>query len=200
MTQLGELELKDAAKAAGGNWQNFKCFIWFRDKELKNPEDWAVIYTHLRDSGLLDQSNAAVIRKAMLPFTKGNDPDVVFESHSHWAVGNISGFSVRVRKRGRITKAFRTYHEQAVRMEEYPILDEHDYSERECNAAYENVGEAAWRLKNEFSLPDDWQDDVYNWLSEHREHALENTSDEGGCPSESDLQAAFENLGYECAA
>ena len=85
-------------------------------------------------------------------------------------------------------------------MEEYPSLDEHDYSERESDAAYENVGEAAWRLKNEFSLPDDWQDDVYNWLSEHREHALENTSDEGGCPSESDLQAAFENLGYECAA
>ena len=114
--------------------------------------------------------------------------------------GEIRGFSVRVFKRGRITKAFRNYHEQAVRMEEYPILDEHDYSERESDAAYENVGEAAWRLKNEFSLPDDWQDDVYNWLSEHREHALENTSDEGGCPSESDLQAAFENLGYECAA
>ena len=197
---LGELELKDAAKEAAGNWRKFECFIWFRNQELKKPEDWSVIYTHHRDSGLLDQSNAAVIGKAMMPFTNGNDPDVIFESHSHWAVGSISGFSVRVFKRGRITKAFRTYHELTERMADYPILDEHDYSERESDATYENVGEAAWRLKNEFSLPDDWQSEVYSWLSEHRDHALENTSDQGGYPDESDLTAAFAALGYECAA
>lgn len=39
---------------------------------------------------------------------------------------------------------------------------------------YENVGEAAWRLKQEFDLPEDWQSEVYSWLSDHREHALEN--------------------------
>lgn len=113
MTRLGELDLTHAAKEAAGNWQRFNCFVWFRDNELKKPEDWAVIYTHNRDSGLLDQSNAAVIRKAMMPFTDGDDPDVVFESRSHWAVGHVDGFSMRVFKRGRITKAFRTYHELA---------------------------------------------------------------------------------------
>lgn len=198
--RLGELDLKDAAKEAAGNWQRFKCFVWYRDEELKNPEDWAVIYTHHRDSGLLDQSNASVINKAISPFTNGNDPDLVFESHSHWAVGSISGFSVRVFKRGRITKAFRTYHELAVQIEEYPILDEHDYSERESNATYENVGEAAWRLTTDFNLPDDWQSDVYSWLSEHRDNALENSSDQGGWPDDDALQAAFEALGYERAA
>ena len=44
MTRLGELDLKHAAKEAAGNWQRFNCFVWFRDKELKKPEDWAVIY------------------------------------------------------------------------------------------------------------------------------------------------------------
>ena len=67
MTRLGELDLKDAAKDAAGNWQDFKCFVWYRDRDLKKPEDWAVIYTHNRDSGLLDQSNAAVIAKAAPP-------------------------------------------------------------------------------------------------------------------------------------
>lgn len=200
MTQLGELDLKDAAKQTAGNWQHFKCFVWDRDSELKKPEDWAVIYTHNRDSGLLDQSNAGVIRKAMLPFTDGEDPDVVFESHSHWAVGHVDGFGIRVLKRGRITKAFRVYHELAERMAEYPILDESDYSERESNATYENVGEAAWRLKGEFSLPEDWQSDVYSWLSDHRDRALENTDDQGGYPDESDLKAAFAALGYQQAA
>ncbi len=200
MTRLGELDLKDAAKDAAGNWQRFNCFVWFRDKELKKPEEWAVIYTHNRDSGLLDQSNASVIAKAMLPFTEGDAPDVVFESHHHWAVGHIDGFSVRVFKRGRVTKAFRTYHDLAVKMDEYPILDESDYSEREYEATYENVGESAWRLKQQFSLPDDWQSDVFGWLSDHRDHALENVDDQGGWPEESDLQAAFEALGYQRAA
>lgn len=200
MTQLGELDLKEAAKDAAGNWQRFQCFVWYRDRELTKPEDWALIYTHNRDSGLLDQSNAAVINKAMLRFSKGNDPDVVFESHNHWAVGYVDGFSIRVFNRGRITKAFRTYHELAERMDEYPILDESDYSERELNATYENVGEAAWRLKQEFSLPDDWQSDVYSWLSDHRDRALENRDDQGGYPDEDDLEAAFEALGYQRAA
>lgn len=200
MTRLGELDLEVAAKQAAGNWQRFSCFVWFRDKELKKPEDWAVIYTHNRDSGLLDQSNAAVINKAMLPFGEADDPDVVFESHSHWAVGHVDGFSIRVFKRGRITKAFRTYHELAERIADYPILDESDYSERELNATFENVGEAASKLKQEFTLPDEWQSDVYSWLSDHRDHALENVDDQGGWPKDGDLEAAFEALGYQRAA
>ena len=200
MTRLGELDLKDAAKDAAGNSQRFQCFVWYRDRELKRPQDWAVIYTHNRDSGLLDQSNAAVIRKAMMSFTEGDDPNVVFESHTHWAVGHVDGFSIRVFRRGRITKAFRTYHELAERMADYPILDENDYSERELNATFENVDLAAWKLKQEFSLPEDWQSDVYSWLSDHRDHALENTDDQGGWPDDDDLEAAFEALGYQRAA
>jgi hypothetical protein len=200
MTRLGELDLKEAAKDAAGNWQRFSCFVWYRDRELKKPEHWAVIYTHNRDSGLLHQSNAAVIAKAMLPFTEGDNPDVVFESHHHWAVGHVDGFSLRVFRRGRITKAFRTYHDLAVKMDEYPILDESDYSEREYEATYENVGEAAWRLKQQFSLPDDWQSDVFSWLTDHRDNALENVDDQGGWPDEDDLKAAFSALGYQRAA
>lgn len=200
MTRLGELDLEDAAKQAAGNWQRFSCFVWYRDRELKKPETWSVIYTHNRDSRLLDQSNAAVINKAMLPFSKGDDPDVVFESHNHWAVGHVDGFSIRVFKWGLITEAFRTYHELAEQMAEYPILDESDYSERELDATFENVNEAAWRLKGEFTLPDDWQISVYDWLSNHRDHALENVDDQGGWPEEDDLKAAFTALGYQLAA
>jgi hypothetical protein len=200
MTRLGELDLIDAAREAAGNWQKFKCFAWYRNSELKKPEFWSVVYTHNRDSGLLDQSNAAVINKAMLPFSEGNDPDVVFECHNHWAVGHVDGFSIRVFRRGRITKAFRKYHELAEQMANYSILDENDYSEREFNATYENVGQAAWRLKQDFELPDDWQSEVFSWLSDHRDNALESRDDNGGWPGEDDLEAAFEALHYQRAA
>lgn len=197
MNKLGDLDLIDAARAAAGNWANFSCFIWFRQSELNKPENWTIIYTHNRDSGLLDQSNASVITKAMQPFAKGKDPDVVLESHHHWAVGHADGFSIRVFRRGRITKAFRTYYELAVQMADYPILDEDDYSERELEATLENIDLAAWKFKKSYALPkDEWLDQVYGWLSDNRNNALENTDDQGGWPDEDDLEAAFTALGY----
>lgn len=197
--KLATLELDDAAKQAAGNWQSFNCFVWFRDRELNDADQWAVIYTSNRDSGLLDQSNAAVIEKAMQPFTEGDEPDVVLESHSHWAVGHVDGFSVRVFKDGDITKAFKTYHELACQLEDYPILDESDYSEREYEATLDNIKDAAWRLKNDFDLPEDWQYQVYRWLSDNRCGEIENTDDQGGYPSDEALKEAFDALGFEAS-
>ncbi len=145
---------------------------------------------------MLDQSNAAFIAKALEPFTEGDDPDVVFESHAHWAVGFIAGFSIRVFRDGEITEAFKTYHELAQRMDDYPILDESDYSERELEATLENIDDAAWRLKNEFDLPEGWEGEVYSWLSDNDSSEVENRDDCGGYPSEEALRAAFAALGY----
>ena len=197
MTQLGEMTLEDAAQEAAGNWQKFRCFVWWREREMKDAHEWAIIYTSHRDSGLLDQSNAAVIAKALEPFTKGKNPNVVMESHSHWAVGHVDGFSLRVFRRGKITKAFCVYHELAEQMEAYPILDETDYSNREFEATFENLPLAAWRIKDRFKLPKDWESEVYSWLSDNRCSALENTDDQGGWPDEDDLEAAFVALSYE---
>ncbi|MGE3408670.1 MAG: hypothetical protein AB7I37_17760 [Pirellulales bacterium] len=194
---LGTLDIEEAAQKAAGNWQRFNSFVWFRDKEVEDAEKWAIVYTHNRDSGLLDQSNASVISKAMAPFAESADPDVVFESHTHWAVGHVDGFSLRVfDANGEITEAFRTYHELAQAMDEYPFLDESDYSDREYEATLENIADAAWRLKNEFDLPEGWESDVYSWLSDHRSGEVENKDDRGGYPSEEALRDAFTALGY----
>jgi len=193
---IAEMSVKDAAKATAGNWRKFDCFVWFKADELNDADNWAIIYTHHRESGLLDQSNASVFRKTLQPFTKGNDPDVVFESHSHWAVGHIDGFSVRVFKRGRVTKAFRKYHELVEQKEIYSILDETDYSIREYEATVCNIADAAWRLKDELDLPENWIGDVYEWLSENECYELENVGDQGGYPSEEALRRAFDTLGY----
>lgn len=200
MPTLGTLDLEYAAKKAAGNWQRFDSFVWFRDKDVEDADQWAIIYTHNRDSGLLDQSNASVIAKAMAPFTEGDDPDVVFESHSHWAVGHVDGFSIRVFDgNGEITEAFRKYHELAEAKEDYPILDEQDYGERELEATLENIADAAWRLKSEFTLPEGWVWQVYDWLSENRSGEIENRDDQGGYPSEEAMREAFDALGFEKA-
>jgi hypothetical protein len=195
-TSLGELTLEEAAKQAAGNWRNFECFLWHRQSELDDSDNWSIMYTHHRDSGLLDQSNASVIEKALESFTEGDEPDVVFESHSHWAVGHVDGFSIRVFRDDETTEAFKTYHELGERLVDYPVLDEEDYSRREYEATLENIVDTAWRLKNEFDLPDGWEGDVYDWLSENSPGAIENRDDQGGCPTEDELKEAFESLGY----
>jgi len=194
--RIGELDLEDAAQEAAGNWKRFDSFYWFRD-DIDDADNWAIIYTHHRESGLLDQSNAQVINTVLEPFTDGDDPDVVMESHNHWAVGHIDGFSLRVFQDGKITDAFRKYHELAEAMDQYPILDESDYSERELDATYENIPLAAYGVKDDYELPEDWAEHVYDWLSNHRCHALENVDDQGGWPDEDDLRAAFDALGYQ---
>ncbi|MGE3406437.1 MAG: hypothetical protein AB7I37_06440 [Pirellulales bacterium] len=195
---LGTLDIDEAAQKAAGNWQRFDSFVWFRDKEVADADRWAIIYTHNRDSGLLDQSNASVIAKAMAPFALADDPDVVFESHSHWAVGHVDGFSLRVfDSNGEITEALQRYHELAQAMDEYPILDESDYSDREYESTIENIVDAAWRMKKEFTLPEGWESDVYSWLSDHRPGEVENRDDRGGYPSEEALKLAFTALGFQ---
>lgn len=196
MTTLATMTVEEAARAAAGNWRRFNCFAWFRQKEIDRPDDWSIFYTHHRDSGLIDLSNAGIIRKELEPFADSDDPDVVFETHSSWLVGWMEGFSLRVFKRGRLTKAFRVWHELQERMDTYPILDESDYSEREFNATLENISLMAWRLAKQFTLPEGWECAVYDWLSQHNDSALENTDDQGGCPSEDEIEEAFVALGY----
>lgn len=197
MTALGEMTLEDAAKEASGNWQHFTCFVWSREREIEDSDTWAIFYTHNRDSGLLDQSNADQIANALAHFTDTDDPDVVFESHDHWAVGHVDGFSIRVYRDGQITEAFKSYHDLMEQLDDYPILDEEDYSRREFEATLENLADSAWRLKHEYELPDGWESEVYSWLSDQRPSAVENKGDQGGYRTEDNLRDAFDALGYE---
>ncbi|MCA9109535.1 MAG: hypothetical protein KDA52_06290 [Planctomycetaceae bacterium] len=198
--RIGDLSVEEAAQASVGNWMRFECFCWDRKSEIDDPENWAIVYTHHRDSGLLDLSNAYVIRKTLRPFALGEDPDVVFESHSHWAVGHIDGFSVRVLCDGQPTEAFVAYHQLAQSKAEYPILDEQDYSHREYEATVENIVDAAWNVRDEYDLPDDWQYEVFDWLSDNEPGEVENCDDQGGYPSEESLLSAIEALGFRQAA
>ena len=130
------------------------------------------------------------------PFGERDDPDVVFESHAHWAVGHVDGFSIRVCRDGEITDAFRTYHGLMEQLDAYPILDESDYGSREYEAALENIADAAWHIRSIFDLDDGWEAQVHDWLSAHRSGAVENRDDRGACPSKHNLQDAVTALGY----
>ena len=166
---------------------------------MEDADQWAIIYSHNRDSGLLDQSNAAVIEKALEPFTEGDDPDVVFESHPHWAVGHVDGFSIRVfdgtarspRRSGR-TSSLRSRW-RSTRSWTRAIT-----REREYEATLENIEDAAWQAEagvrpaGRLGRATSIRGSPTTTRAE-----IENRDDQGGYPSEESLRAAFEALGYK---
>jgi hypothetical protein len=185
--------IESTAKEMAGNWRKFSCFVWTRDYDLEDADNWMIWYLSGRDAGLLAQSNHNEVAKLLGPFTEGDDPDVVAESHSHCAVGSLAGWSIRVYgKDGQITDAFNTYCGIKARLDDYPILYESDYSEREHEATLENYRSEMW--DREKQLPQGWASEVYSWFSDNgHEQYTENQDDQGGyAPKEAILEALHE--------
>ncbi len=131
---------EDLAKKLVGNWKKFESFGWHDAPE--DADQWAIVYTHNRDSDALARSNAHVIGEAMAPFLTGeDDADAMSEHHGHWACGWIDGYAIRVRNaEGALTSAFLAYAELHASMADYPVLDETHFSETE-----EKEAEETWR-------------------------------------------------------
>jgi hypothetical protein len=137
-----------------------------------------------------------VIAEAIRSFSESENTDFVFESHSHWAVGHVDGFSIRVNRDGEITEAFHTYYGLMEQLDGYPVLDEADYSSLEYDAVLENIEEAAWRFKPTYYLRDGWEAEVHEWFSVCRPGAVANKDDRGADPSVRELLDAFDGLGF----
>lgn len=188
------MKLDEFAIEMAGNWKKFVCFVWHRGYALADADNWTVYYTAGRDAGLLAQSNHAEIAKRLASFMEGDEADVVAETHSHWAVGYLDGFSIRVFKPdGSITPAFEELHRIREALDDYPVLNESDYSEREYQATLENYRNEMWGQPD---LPEGWEDEVYSWFSDHcQDRYIENRDDQGGYAPREKLVEALQDLG-----
>ena len=195
--RLGEMELEAAAKAAAGNWRHFDCFCWHR--QPNDADQWAIVYTHNRDSGLLDQSNAAAIEAALEPFTEGDDPTVVFESHFHWAVGHVDGASIRVYRRGCNHQGVPYLPRPGPAYGRLPGPRRERLQQPGIRSDPGKPPRCRLEAENEYELPEGWEGAVYGWFSENDCSAIESSDDQGGYPTEDQLRAAFEALGYRQA-
>ena len=187
-------EVEGAAKALAGNWRDFDCFAWSRGYEIQDADQWMIWYTSSRDAGLLEQSNEQAINDRLRPFSEGDDPDVVFERHSHFAVGYLDGFSMRVvGGNGTVTPAFEEFCRIKEALEDYPILNEQDYSEREYLETLDNYSSEMWSERN---LPEGWEAEVYSWFTDHGlDEFIENRDDRGGWAPREKIVEALQALG-----
>lgn len=195
MTRTVQADYETLASDAAGNWQRFDSFAWHARHDHDDADKWCIVYTSSRDSRLLDESNAAAIEKILAPYLEADDPDIIAERHNHWAVGYVDGYAIRVYDvNGTITPAFRAWCDIVASLEDYPLLDEEDYSRREYDATLANIESELRRV--EYELPDDASSAIFSWLWDNEQREVESRDDQGGYPSREALERACESLGY----
>ena len=183
---------EDMAKELRGNWRKFEGFAW--DYAPEDPDEYGVVDTHNRDSGLIAQSNAAAIEKELKSF---EGEDCYATRFNHWGHGWLEGYVVRVYQRGSTTEftpAFLKLVELELALADSPLLDDSDYYAREHERAVEAIEEHHWILNDP---PEDWAKQVFSWLWQHNQSELENVDDQGARPSEKAVKAACVALGFD---
>ncbi len=116
------------------NERGFGSYVRWSDRR-DMAHQWAVVNTSNRDADALTRSNARIIARELAPFLK-QGRDVFATSASHWACGHVDGYEIRVyTATGQITRAFWTYALLAISLEDYPVLDEDDWSQEESDDA-----------------------------------------------------------------
>lgn len=190
-------DIASAAKLSAGNfltWRDYYC----GDDSL--DEKWAIFYTHGRDSRLMAESNAAAIEKELDRFVNEDveSPDAKEYSASHWAVGWVDGYAIRVyRDDGSITEAFETYCGIQERLSDYPLLDEGGHSRREYEATLKNIESELYNFDYEFSgANEELAKEIYSWLWGNDQEEVYSVDDCGGYPDEDALESALRALGY----
>jgi len=177
------------AKELRGNWRRFESFAWHRRYDLDDPEEWGIVYTHNRDSNLLEESNADVIKARLEPFLEVEEPDLCYEEHNHWAVGWVGGWSVRCLRDGEPTEAFKALRELMEAARE-GIIDEEDYYARLGEAADQAIEDQCRSFIMD-DPPEDWVSKVYEYLREHHPEELDDECHMGPYPSEAVCKKAL---------
>lgn len=121
-----------------------------------------------------------------------------FETHrfGHWGPG---WFEIIVVRPG--SACHREAQAIAAAVSNYPVLDESDYCEREHEATMSNLEDVISTVWNRLDGSDDYQSppnagEVWRWLCDNEQSALESRDDRGAYPSEESVERALEDLGY----
>lgn len=172
-----------------------KLWAYPRDYMGDDYSDYYVLLGHHRDSTLLTESNfyTAWERIKAIPSSDNweqdygiDNPEYQIVRSSHWLVGWAEFIGIHkdsaphVEEGNRITEA----------LDDYPVLNDSDYYEREHNATIEGVKDslryAGYSPRNVYK--------VYRWLDENMPNELESHDDTGGYPSKESIIACAHAL------
>ena len=131
--------IETAAKETAGNWLQWRNFSWANSPD---PKRFGLIPVANRDSDLVTRVNRDVLERELSKF----EGSVSFGRSRHWLCGWVDNIEIEVYdEKGNITPAFRRFFELMNNYDEYPILDEDWYFEREHEECLQNWEEWGYR-------------------------------------------------------
>lgn len=188
----GMLSLEEWASAFAGNHKKFRDWSWW--DRPGDDQHYGIHYMTHRDADLVTVSNWEVSQQILAPHLNADEPDIWIEYHSHWACGWVEGYVVRVfNADGAITDAARALYDVIERIDDYHLLDEEDYSQREYDAQIESI--KSTYLRNSDMIddpPDDWPEQVWQHLWDGDQYAF----CEDGYVIEECVERAMLELGF----
>lgn len=192
-------ELTDARSFAG-NWKEFRDYgVGSEFRNMPHAERYGMDYWHNRDSDLLTESNWDYAVKKLQPFI--NLGFIIIKRDSHWGPGWVEGFWVyALRKDGQPSAAFNALEDLHLRLDDYPIFDEDDFSRREWESTWSNLTDQVdYVCRREDIDPTDAEAlyrAIYNWLDANDSRQLEASDFNGAYPSTESIRSALIALGH----
>jgi hypothetical protein len=167
-------------------------FIYFGDLPIGTTWSIGPVIQH-RDSTLIEQANAIALRKELSEHPEFEN-DWLIERMNHWAVGWVAHLCFRaINEDGTATDIFQFLLDWQEMLEDYPLADEELYSQMETEATIENIEWVGGKFLKE-DYPDDWASQVYSWLWDNNQQAVDNIDDQGGYPSHEEMKEALKEL------
>lgn len=176
-----------------------------KEREWERADNYAgedltgyyVVYSHNRDSTRLKESNWDTLIKQFK-----DNPRFEIHLFNHWLCGwveciMIDGSKMTIEDYNEILKIIND-------LEDYPVLDEEDYSNREYESTLENMdNELSYalsdleseglRLKDSMDSKDICKK-VFRWLWDNDQQQLEDIDDSGGFPSKDSIKNALKAI------
>lgn len=126
----------------------------------KDYSDYYILYSHHRDSDILNESNYQTIKKQFIDLN-----GVIEICSNHWAVGWVETILIHKSAEETIEKGI----EILERLSDYPVLDERDLSNREYDLAYEYSNDIMNEIDNAqgYFCSGYWVDeDIPDWMKD----------------------------------
>lgn len=115
-------------------------FGWYGKPDWDDKNIFLYHY-QTRDSDILEESNGAYIEKFFKDYAEENT--VELQEFGHWLCGWVKAVVIKIRDEdGKYTRAFQDMYGILVMKDDYPVLDEDDFSNREFEA-FEDVANVA---------------------------------------------------------
>jgi hypothetical protein len=145
----------------------FQNFQYYGELDLGNT--WGFSFSKHRDSDLINISNFDCIVEDLNENFDAKDWEIV--QCSHWAVGHIEHIAIRVLdKHGEPTKIFEHMLEFKRALEDYPLLDDEDFSRREYEIQIEAIQEY---IPSELRDEENVEQKVFGWLWDNKPSSLD---------------------------